>query len=872
MRSLLAIILLSTGILASVVPVWGPGAATAQEAQGAGQDPFAGTIRSIIVEGNQRIETRTILSYLLVEPGSSFNPELFDLSLKTLFSTELFADVEIGRRGEDLVVRVVENPIINRVILEGNKAVKDDPIRDEIQAEPRGVFTLARVQADVRRIIELYRQSGRFSAEVKPRYKLLDQSRVDLIFEISDGPTTGVRSINFIGNDVYSDSRLRSEIVTRQSRLWRFFSSNDNYDPNRLEFDRELLRQFYQNKGYYDFRVTSADAAITPNQEDWYITFTIDEGRQYDFGEISVETTLDKLNEEALVSILPMQQGELYRGDLIEDAIDSLTAVSGISGYAFVDVIPRIVPDPENGTVNITFALDEGPRVYIERINIVGNTQTLDPVIRRELTASEGDAFNRVALDRSSNRVRRLGYFSEVEIEELPGSEPDRAVIDLSVEEQPTGELSLAAGFSSVDAFLFDVSVSQRNLLGRGQSAVARISASNRTQLLDLRYSEPRFLGRNLAAGLSIFAQRRDFGDVGFFEQQSIGAQLNFGFPVTRRGSLSLRYRISQDDINVNNQDIVIDALGNQALADFIDPDTGEPVLDPTTMLPIQIAVDPLITPLPDGTSIVDICNDAFLAQPFFCDSERSELTSSLGYTYQWNNLNNPVEPTGGYEFSLSQDLAGIGGDVRFLRTVVSAATHRGITKGVRASLRLQAGNIFAFGGDETLRINNLFFRGGNSFRGFNVAGIGPRTADFEIDADGNETGNVFRGQALGGKVFYQGTLEVTLPQIIPEQYGIRAALFLEAGGLGIVEDEFIQEPVQLVITNPAAQAGVIGAPAQTTVIRRTEDGLDLRATTGLSVFWDSPFGPIRFDFSQLITAPDFDRPRGFRFSTNTRF
>lgn len=874
MRILLSAVLLSVASLAGSTVLMG--FAHAQEAATEDEplDAFAGTIRSIIIEGNQRIETGTILSYLVIQPGSSFNPELFDLSLKALFATELFADVEIGRRGEDLVIRVVENPIINRVIFEGNGAIDDDQIRDEIQAEPRGVFTLARVQADVRRIVELYRQSGRFSAEVKPRYKLLDQSRVDLIFEITDGPTTGVRSINFIGNEEYSDARLRSEIVTRQSRLWRFFSSNDNYDPNRLEFDRELLRQFYQNKGYYDFRVTTADAAITPDQEDWYITFTIDEGRVYDFGEITVDTTLDKLNEDALVRSLAIREGELYEGDLIEEAIDRLTAIAGISGYAFVDVIPRITPNPDTGTVDITFALDEGPRVYIERINIIGNTRTLDPIIRRQLNVSEGDAFNRVSIDRSGNRVRSLGYFSNVDTAELPGSEPDRAVIDLSVEEQPTGELSLAAGFSSVDAFLIDISVSERNLRGRGQTAVARVSASQRTQLIDLRYSEPRFLGRNLAAGVSIFAQRRDFGDVGFFEQQSVGGQVNFGFPLTQRSTLSLRYRLSQDNLNINDQAIVIDANGNQATMQVLDAD-GMPVFTdpPDNTIPALTPILPTASLLPPGTSVVDICDDAFLDQPFFCDSQRSELTSSLGYTLQWSNLNNPVEPTRGYEFSISQDLAGVGGDVKFLRTTATAATHRGLFPGVRASLRFQAGNIFSFGNNETLRINNLFFRGGNSFRGFNVAGIGPRTADFEIDADGNETGRVFRGQALGGTVFYQGTLEVTLPQVIPEQYGIRAALFVEAGGLGVLEDEFIQEPITILgITNPAFNAGEPGELPTTNVIRRTEDGLGLRATAGLSVFWESPFGPIRFDFSQLITDEAIDRPRGFRFSTNTRF
>lgn len=828
------------------------------------QDPLSGTIRSVIIEGNQRIESRTIQSYLLLEPGSSFNPELFDLSLKTLFSTELFADVSIGRRGDDLVVTVVENPIINRVLFEGNKAIDDDKIREEIQAEPRGVFTLARVQADVRRIVELYRASGRFAAEVKPQYKLLDQSRVDLIFEITDGPTTGVRSINFIGNDIFSDARLRSEIVTRQSRLWRFFSSNDNFDPDRLQFDQELLRQFYQNQGYYDFRVTSADAAITPDQEAFYITFTIDEGRLYNFGEVKVETELDKLNEVLLSRAIGIKKGDLYRGDRIEEVIEQLTAVAGINGYAFVDVIPRIIPNQETGEIDVTFALDEGPRVYIERINIVGNTRTLDPVVRRRLLVSEGDAFNRNSIDRSRGRVLGLGYFSNIEVEELPGTEADRAVLDFVVEEQATGELSASAGFSSIDAFLIDLSISERNLLGRGITAGANISASRRSQNINFQYQEPQFLGRNLAAGVSLFARRSDFSDVSQFESETIGAQANFSFPVTQRSSLSLRYRISQDSININDFDVVINEDGFQAFTDVFD---GDELLGQTGL------VSQFPMPLADGLSIVDQCDPAFLTGPAICDSERDEVTSLVGYTFSWNNLDNPVAPTRGHELLISQDIAGLGGDVRFLRSIVSAATHRGITKGVRASLRLQAGNIFSYGGGETLRINNRFFRGGQDFRGFNVAGIGPRQVIIELDEDGNETGDVlFRGQALGGQTFYQGTLEVTIPQFIPEQYGIRAALFAEAGGLGQIEDDFlIAEQIVPNVFNTASLTDP-NEPVSVSGITRIEAGLDLRATAGLSVFWDSPFGPIRFDFSQLITAPGFDRPKGFRFSTNSRF
>lgn len=820
--------------------------ASAQEGE------LGGTIRSIIVEGNQRIEARTVESYLLVEPGDSFDGERLDLSLKTLFATGLFADVSLDRRESDLLVRVVENPIINRVLFEGNNALDDDKLREEVQAAPRGIFTAARVQADVQRILELYRQSGRFAANVEPQYKPLDQNRVDLIFTIEDGPVTGVRAINFIGNDVYSDRRLRSEIVTRQSRLWRFFSSNDNYDPSRLEFDRELLRQFYQNNGYYDFRVISAVADLTPDQEDFYITFTIDEGDQYEFGEVSVETALEKLNDDALASLVPIRPGELYQGDLIESSIDTLTFAAGVAGYAFVDIRPRLDADPETNTVNVTFAIDEGPRVYVERINIEGNTQTLDRVVRRELRISEGDAFNRVLLDRSRNRVRALGFFKDVTITETPGSEPDRTVVDVTVEEQPTGELSFAAGFSSTDSFLLDLSVSQRNLRGRGQSVVARVSASQRQQIVDLRFTEPRFLDRNLSAGIDVFANASDFSDIQFggFETETIGAGVRVGFPLSESTSLGLRYRLQQDDINVNDQNIVIDGDGQLLLPSNESP--TEPTIDDITD--------------PDNQFLVDICDPGFVFRSTTCRSERKEISSIVGYTFRWDRRNDPIAPTRGFDFSLSQDVAGLGGDVQYFRTDLTASTYRGIMKGVRASLRLSAGAIEPWGNDDGIRINNRFFKGGNSFRGFDVAGLGPREV---IRAINPNTGEVLtrRQRALGGNVYYIGTAELTIPNFLPEEYGINSALFIEAGSVGQLKDVDVDDPLDL------TEIFVVdGVNTVLPAVRLSKTAASLRASAGISIFWDSPFGPIRFDFSHILRREDYDRTETFRFSTSTRF
>ena len=837
----------------------------------AGISENTGTIERIIVNGNQRIEDRTVLSYILVEPGSSFDANRIDLSLKSLFATGLFADAKFDRVGNQLVITLVENPIVSRVMIEGNKAMAEDKIREEIQIAPRGVFTAARMQADVQRIMELYRQSGRFAAKVTPEYVPLDQNRVDVIFSITEGPVSGVRAINFLGNEEYSDNRLRKEIVTRQSRWWQFFSSNDNYDPGRMEYDRDLLRQFYQNKGYYDFRVESAVAELTPDQKDFYITYTIDEGEIYRFGEVSVETELEKLNTDALRASLSAKSGNLFRGDTIEQSIDGLTYVAGIGGYAFIDVRPEISADMETKTVNVTFHVNEGPRVYINRINIVGNTQTLDRVIRRELRINEGDAFNRVLLDRSRNRVRALGYFKDVEVTELPTADPDQIDVDLKVTEQPTGEMSFSAGFSSSESFLVDVSVAQRNVLGRGQSASARVSTSTLQQILDLQFTEPRFLDRNMSAGLGAFATRLDYSDtdLGGYTTESMGVSAQLGFPLSDRLQLGLKYTLQNDKIDVVDQSIVIDEdSGERLTSEYTVDDGGTPgdTSDDITGVTYVSADD---VPLPDGSLIVDVCDIRYLNRYSLCSSERSEISSIVGYNLLLDMKNDPLEPTGGFDLLFGQDVSGFGGDVNFIRTNASMNLCQGITKSVVASLRLSGGYIEPYGTSEGnseygqttpqgVRINNRFFKGGNSFRGFDTAGLGPRIVQIIQNDDGTET--VKRLNALGGNAFYQASLDLSIPNYLPEEYGIKTGLFLEAGSVGLLSDVDKSDPVEFTDT--------YGRDA----VQLIEDELSLRASTGLSVYWTSPFGPIRFDFSHILKSEEYDRTESFRFSTSTRF
>lgn len=743
------------------------------------------TVRAILVEGNRRIEAATVLSYLTIAPGDQFSPSRIDTSLKVLFATGLFADVAFERRGDVLVVQVVENPIINQVVFEGNRSVGEEKLSEEIQARPRAIFTRARVQSDVQRMIQIYRQSGRFAATIEPQVVELPQNRVDLVFVISEGPVTGVRTVNFIGNRDFTDRKLRSEVLTSESRFWKIFSSNDNYDPDRLEYDRELLRRFYTDNGYADFSVLSAVAELSPSQEDFFITFTIEEGEQYRFGKATVTTELDTLDGERLARILPIQEGRIFQASKIEDAVDSLTFAAGAAGYAFVDVRSRINRDRENRVIDVEFVLREGPRVYIERIDVVGNTQTLDRVIRRELLLVEGDAFNRVLVNRSQNRVRTLGFFQDVSVDEIPGSEPDRVILQTQVQEQPTGELSFGAGFSSVDQFLFDMSITQRNLRGRGQFLRLRVEASSRRQTYDIRFTEPRFTGRNIAAGFELFSVNQDFLTEAGFRTQQTGGSLRLGFPVAENASLGLRYTIRNDDV----------AFLQSTSSGVLTSDTG------------------------------------------------SRFVSQLGYSLSWDRRNNPIQATRGFTLSLSQDLAGIGGDVRFLRTQVDGRAYRGLLPGVTASLGISSGYVAEWGGDDVRRTDR-FFKGGSSFRGFDALGLGPRVV--QVDTD---TGEILQSlDSLGGQFFAIGTAELTVPTFLPEQYGINGALFAEVGTLGVVEDEVLSSGYEI------------------------RDDLSLRASAGISIFWDSPLGPIRFDFSDIIAREEYDRTETFRFSTNTRF
>lgn len=731
---------------------------------------WAETIDRITVEGNQRIEDETVRSYMTIRPGDSYDPEQVDRSLKQLFATGLFADVSIVHEDGALRVRVLENPVINRVAFEGNKKIGKDTLDKEVQLKPRMVFSRARAQSDVQRIIEVYRRSGRFAATVEPKVIQLPQNRVDLVYEINEGPVTKVRGIEFIGNEHFSDDRLRRVIATKQAHWWRLLAGNDTYDPDRLTYDREALRRFYLSQGYADFHVVSAVAELTRDRSAFYLTFTIEEGPLYKFGDVKIETALKQLQPKALAPLVQTKSGSVFNADQIDKTIDALTYAAGEAGYAFVDIHPEIRRNAANRTVDVTYQISEGPRVYVERININGNVRTLDRVIRREMRLVEGDAFNTAKLERSKQRIRGLGFFNKVEVNQEPGAAPDRTVVNVDVEEKSTGELSLGAGFSSTDAVLGEVSVTERNLLGRGQYLRLGVLASTKRQEIDLSFTEPYFLGRHQSAGFDVFRTRTDFQTESSFDTSTTGFALRMGVPITEYFSVGGRYTLRNDRIsNVDN----------------------------------------------DASILIQ-------------QAEGSELTSSVGYSVNYDRRNDPIKPSRGFQLGLRQDVAGLGGSARYVRTEMDYDFYYPITSKITGLFRVNDG--FIVGINQDVRIMDRFFKGGSSFRGFRTAGIGPRDLNTK--------------DALGGNAFYVGTAEVSFPLGLPEEFGILGSVFTDVGSLWDIDR-----------TAPGVA-----------------QGNDVRISTGFGVFWESPFGPIRLDFSKVVKKERYDRTEFFRFNVGTRF
>ncbi|MDE3114895.1 MAG: outer membrane protein assembly factor BamA [Pseudomonadota bacterium] len=742
------------------------------------QMPQQPPIQQIMVRGTQRIEPATVLSYISVHVGEPYDEQAVDRSLKTLFATGLFSDVKFNWSGSVLTVNVVENPIINQVVFEGNDKVSTKDLTKEVQLKPRTVFTRNKVQADVQRIIELYRRNGKFAATVDPEIIQRPQNRVDLIYSISEGPTTGVARISFIGNHVFDDSTLRDQIATEESAWWKFLASNDNYDPDRLIFDKEQLRRFYLKRGYADFEVVSAVAQLTPDRRNFYITFTLHEGALYHFGKVTINSKIKELTPEMLRPLVPIKDGAVYNAELVDKSIDALTNAAGTKGYAFAEIHPRIGRDRETRTIGMIFNIEQGPRVYIEKINITGNAHTLDKVIRRQFRLAEGDAFNRVLVDRSRTRIKALGFFKDVKIDTAPGSAPDRTVLNVQVTEDSTGQLQLGAGYSSTSSFVGQFSYEQRNLFGRGEFLRGSISASTISKEFLLSFTEPYFLDRPLSAGFDLSKILTNYDQASYQGDETV-AGVRLGFPTSEFGSVGLRYTWSIEKIT---------------------PYINAP-------LAVQLAA---------GTAQI----------------------SAVGFSYGYNTIDDPIKPTNGMTFAFSQEFAGLGGTLKYLRTEASYATFTPVIwDNLIGSFRLKSGYITGYDG-QYVRLNERFFKGGDSFRGFKLAGIGPR----DIRASGQS--------AVGGDAYVIGTFELRLPDFLPADYGISTSLFSDFGTLGHID------------------AGV--PPCTPTSCIR--DNMALRASAGISIGWKSPFGPVQIDLGMPFIKTGYDKTQIIRFSAGTGF
>ena len=751
-----------------------------------------GVIQDIRVEGNKRVEPETVRSYLTFSTGDAYDPAKVDESLKALFATGLFQDVRIRREGSTIVIVLMESPIVSRVAFEGNREVEDDTLAAEVQLKARAVYTRARVQADVQRILDVYRRQGLYAAQVDPKIINLDNNRIDVVFEISEGPSTKVRAINFIGNSAFSDSQLRYVISTTQTNLLSFLKGTNVYDPDRLNLDRELLRQFYMKNGYADVRIVSATADLDRDGRGFFITFTIEEGERYRFGPIDVESALPSVNVDALRHVILTRTGRVYNAEKVEKTIEALTIEVSQQGYAFGQVRPRFERDEATHTMGIVYTIDEGPRIYIERINIVGNFRTEDNVIRREFRLSEGDAFNRLLVEAARKRLRALGFFKTVDIDTQPGSAPDRVIIVVKVEEQPTGELSFGAGYSTSEGVIGDISITERNLMGKGQYVRLGFSGSLERAQVDFSFTEPHFLDRNLAAGFDVFYKEVDFQDVASFSQRDAGGDIRLGFPIADNTQLGLRYKFEKEDI-------------------------------------------------------FNVSSNASLAVK---ESAGTSNVSSVGYTVAYDTRNLPQSPTSGIFASFSQDLAGVGGDVNYIRSVADARGYYPITNKLTLVGRVQGGNIEGWGGDD-VRMTDLFFKGGETIRGFKRAGIGPRDAC--EDPVTGERVHPCSKDSLGGKVYWATTAELRFPfPFIPDNLGMQGAVFVDAGSLF--------DPSDFALNAVAREGSFIF------------DSSQVRLSSGFSIIWQSPLGPLRADIAQALLKADFDKTEIFRFGASTNF
>jgi outer membrane protein insertion porin family len=850
------------GLLAALimfaVPVVTPLVVTLAASQAAAQN-----VNQIEVVGNRRVEVETIRSYFKAGPGGRLDSAGIDDGLKALIETGLFQDVQISRPGGRVVVTVVENPVINRVAFEGNKKVKDEQLSAEIQSKPRGTLSRPMVQSDAQRIVEIYRHSGRYDVRVDPEIIEQPNNRVDLVFTITEGGKTSVKSIEFIGNSYYSSYRLKDIIKTHESNLLSFLGGNDVYDPDRVEADRDLIRRFYLKHGFADVQVVAALTEYDPERKGFMVTFKIEEGQQYRVGSVDFQSSIANLDTGSLRSFSRVSVGSLYNVEALEKSVEEMQIEASRRGFAFAVVRPRGDRNFEAHTVSVVFSIEEGPRTYIERINVRGNTRTRDYVIRREFDLAEGDAYNRALVDRAERRLKNLDFFKSVKITTEPGSSSDRVILIVDLEEKSTGDFSVSGGYSTTDGALAEVSISERNFLGRGLFAKASVTYGQYARGLSLSYIDPYLLDYRVALGLDAYYREQLPNSYISYGTKTIGFSPRLGFQLREDLALQLRYSIYQQDIslpgylaNCNNNP------GNGLLAFNPSPawvasqNAGNTLPGGTVTSGGQTATDSSGLGLwcySDGEASLPIRKEL---------ASGSTLTSAIGYTLNYNTLDNNKNPTDGLLIDFKQDFAGVGGDVSYLKTTIDGKYYAPLVGDVVGLVHVQSGMLNKVGSNE-LRMLDMFQMGPNLVRGFAPNGIGPR--------DINPYGTM---DALGGTKYWGASFELQMPfWFLPKEVGLKGAVYADAGGLWDY-----QGPTSWAATGEVNTAGCVRPNPNPPFSPGTCLGLSydeqnvVRTSVGVGLIWASPFGPLRFDYAVPLTKGQFDRVQQFKFGGGTSF
>ena len=788
---------------------------------------------AISVRGNRRVDSETIRSYFAGTTSDDINK-----GVKDLYATGLFSDVKVSGSGANVVITVNENRAVNRVVFEGASKVKPEQLEPELSTKTRGSYSPTLVDADIERIKDVYRRSGRAAASVTARTIPLTNGTVDVVFTINEGEKTGIKQINFVGNRAYSGGKLRDLMDTTEMNYLSFFKSSDVYDPEKIGNDLELIRRFYLKNGYADFRVIGSDARFDPAKKGYIVTITVEEGPQYRVGSVNVDSHVPALSNASLLPFVRLKVGQTYNGDLVEKTVESMTREVNRRGFAFSQVKPRGDRDPTTRTVSIVFTVEDGPRVYIESIIIRGNTRTRDYVIRREFELGEGDPYNKVLVDKAERRLNGLGFFKKVKITNETGSAADRVVIVVNVEDQPTGSVSVSGGYSTVDGFIGEVAVTETNFLGRGQYVRAAITAGQRTRGAEFNFTEPYFLGRRLAAGFDLFAKKTDVSQYSFYDNFVLGGTLRLGIPLTDELTFSPRYSVYRSVISIPN-------------------DASTPYNDCNAPIYNVTPSTPTANYNTGQASYSYNCLSNGEASLALKQAVGTTVTSLFGYTLSYNSIDNVKSPTGGFLAEVRQDIAGAGGTEHFLRSTGDVRYYHPIYDQIIGIVHVQGGDIREIGGGQ-LRIVDNFNLGPTLVRGFAPNGLGPRDISPGISAEGNP---------LGGSEYAGASVETQFPLYgVPRDLGLKGAAFFDAGTLfGYRGQRDFSNGTGLVQFGPPNYT-------QSNFLTIGADSTRIRTSAGVSLIWNSPLGPLRFDFAKAITKAQGDQTQFFRFSGGATF